>query len=302
MQIRALEVFVELAGAHSMRQAALRLNLAPTAIGRHIDQLEYHFRAKLIDRLPGGIVLTPAGRLLAERARGIINDAAAIRTLIDDLRELQRGVATIRAAGAVVSGLLAPALCDLRTRYPGLQFQVDVANAREVFTAVAEGHADLGITLFSPEPGSVGGQVAVCHSRIIPHVVVVNPGHALAGREAVSIRELAGTTLAIPDGSFGVRQSLDRMARAASLKLDPVFVTGALDLQKELAMRGMAALVLPELCCQREIASGLLLALPLAEGSRLQTALDICKAPDRTLSFAATAVLEALVARLAVVS
>lgn len=297
MQVRALEVFVELARADSIRQAAQRLNLAPTAVTRHIDQLEYYFRAKLIDRTPGGIVLTEAGRLLAQRAQGLMTEAEATRTLIDDLRGLQRGQATIRAAGAVVTGLLAPVLCDLHAHYPGLRFRIDVASARDVFSAVANGLADLGVTIFPPEADS-HGRVLVCHSSLVSHAVIVSPSHAFAQLASISMKMLCTQPLAIPDAAFGVRQKLERIARAAGLRLDPVFVTGSLDLQKELAMRGAAALVLPPLCCAREIASGLLVAVPLAGDSAIATSLDVCRAPDRTLTFAAQALLGALVERL----
>jgi DNA-binding transcriptional LysR family regulator len=297
MQVRALEVFVELARAASIRQAAQRLNLAPTAVTRHIDQLEYYFKAKLIDRTQGGIVLTEAGRLLAQRAQGLMTEAEATRTLIDDLRGLQRGQATIRAAGAVVSGLLAPVLCDMHARYPGLRFRVDVASARDVFAGVADGLADFGVTIFPPEADGQG-RVLVCHRSVVSHAVIVSPGHAFSRLDSVSMKLLCSQPLTIPDASFGVRQKLDRIARAAGLRLDPVFVTGSLDLQKELAMRGAAALVLPPLCCAREIASGLLVAVPLADDSAIETSLEICRASDRTLTFAAQTLLGVLVERL----
>jgi DNA-binding transcriptional LysR family regulator len=297
MQVRALEIFVELARASSIRQAAQRLNLAPTAVTRHLDQLEYYFKARLIDRTQCGIVLTEAGRLLAERAQGLMSEAEATRTLIDDLRGLQRGQASIRAAGALVTGLLAPVLCDLHARYPGLRFRVDVASARDVFAAVADGLADLGVTIFPPEADGQG-RVLVCHSSVVSHAVIVSPSHALARLASVSMKLLASQPLAIPDAAFGVRQKLERIARGAGLRLDPVFVTGSLDLQKDLAMRGAAALVLPPLCCAREIASGLLVAVPLADDSAIETSLDMCRAAERSLTFAAQTLLGALVVRL----
>jgi DNA-binding transcriptional LysR family regulator len=298
MQVRALEVFVELARSASIRQAAHRLNLAPTAISRHIDQLEYYFRAKLIDRTPGGIVLTEAGRVLAQQAQGLVSEAENTRTLIDDLRGLQRGQATISASGAVVSGLVAPALCRIHATHPRLRFHVDVASAGEVYAAVAEGVADLGITIFPPQDDG-RAKIAICHSSQMRHAMIVSPGHPLARLACVSMKTLCSQALAIPDTAFGVRRKLERMAKAACVRLDPVFVTGSLDLQKELAIRGAAALVLPPLCCAREIASGLLVAVDLAEDSAIETALELCRTPDRTLTFAAQTLLSEIVVGLA---
>ncbi len=291
MNIRAMQVFVELAASASIRQAAQRLSLSPTAITRQIDGLEYYFRARLVDRGAGGIELTEAGRLLAERARSIVNDAETTRALIDDLRGLQRGQVTIRAAGSVVAGLVAPVLCELHIRYPGLRFHVDVARAGEVLSAVGSGDADIGVTIFSPD----SARSMISSSYLISHAVIVGPAHPLASLPSISMKTLAGQPIAMPDASYGVRQSLQRSARAANVRLDPVFVTGSLDMQKELAARGAAVLVLPPLCCRREIDAGLLVAIPLAPDSMIYTSLDLCRAPDRTLSFAAQTVLDALV-------
>ncbi len=55
MQIRALMYFDELVRTNSMRQAAENLNVAPTAISRQIENLEYHFGAPLVERSARGV-------------------------------------------------------------------------------------------------------------------------------------------------------------------------------------------------------------------------------------------------------
>ncbi len=287
MQVRALQLFVEVARSESIRQAAQRLNMLPTALTRQIDSLEYFFRAELLDRGAAGIRLTEAGRLLAERATMIASDIDLTRALIDDLRRLDRGHVAILAGGAVVGGLLAPVLAALHRRHPALRFSISVTSAAEVIAGVADGSAALGVTIFSPD--SAG---ALIHRRFaIEHAIIVGAGHAFAAAPEVSLRMLAGASLALPDTGFGARQDLDRMARAASLRLDPVFVTGSLDMQKALALRGVAALVLPPLCCRDEIEAGRLVAVRMAADSAIRTTLDLCRAPNRSLPFAAQTVL-----------
>ena len=170
-------------------------------------------------------------------------DTETTRALIDDLRGLQRGTATVRTSGAVAANLLSPVLCDLHSRYPGLRFHVDVASAADVVSSVADGMADLGLTMFAPE----NTRATICQRFRINHAAIMSPRHRLANMAAMSMKQLAQETLAIPDMSFGVRTSLERMARDAGVRLDPVFVTGSLDLQIELAIRGSAVLVLPPL-------------------------------------------------------
>ena|SRR5689334_7153299 len=290
MHVRALQIFVELARSDSIRQAAQRLNITPTTVSRQIDALELYFGTELIDRSSAGIRLTEAGRLLVGRARLISSEIQITEALVDDLRGLQRGRATIRAGGAVVAGWLAPVIRDLHNEYPGLRFHVDVASAAEVFSGVNDGLADLGVTIFSPE----NNEAMICHSTPVSHAVIVGPTHPFACRGLISMPELARAALAIPDSSFGLRRKLECVAQGSGVQLDPIFETGSLDLQKELAMLGSTALILPPLCCKREIALGLLVAIPLSDESKIETSLDICRAPNRALPFAAQKLLQTL--------
>ena len=290
MQIRALLTFVELARSASIREAARRANTVPMAISRQIDHLEHFFRTELIDRTASGIRLTDAGRVLAERAQRLVTEIGSIRAEIDDLRGLKRGHVSVVAGGAVVAGLLVPVLCELNLRYPGLRFLVRTASTPAVVAAIENGTADVGITLFSPATAND----MICHRVRIDHAVIVSPEHTLSSLEAATLKQVSEHPMALPDGTFGVRQDLDRVARSMSIRLDPVFTTGALDVQKELALRGAAALILPPLCCGPEIAANQLKAIPLAACSTITTSLDLYRTPDRPMPFAAQALLDAV--------
>jgi DNA-binding transcriptional LysR family regulator len=61
---------------------------------------------------------------------------------------------------------------------------------------------------------------------------------------------------------------------------------------KELVLSGAAVTLLPTLTVRREIDAGQLCAVPLAAKSAISTHVDLCVAPDRQLSFAATKLLD----------
>lgn len=61
MQLRALMYFDELVRTNSMRAAAENLNVAPTAVSRQIENLEYYFGSPLVERSSRGVKLTAAG-------------------------------------------------------------------------------------------------------------------------------------------------------------------------------------------------------------------------------------------------
>ncbi|WP_296431688.1 LysR substrate-binding domain-containing protein, partial [Rhizobium sp. UBA1881] len=264
------------------------LNVAPTAISRQIENLEYHFGAPLVERSSRGVKLTAAGELLAARAGRTLRELDHVGQLIEDLKGLQAGRVAIHANGATVANLLAPALAEFSLKYPKLHFEVTISSARQAVEAANGGEADIAVTLFAP---AVTGTKVRLRSEIA-YDLIVSTGHPAAERLEVSLKDIADYPLALPDPSFGFRQAFDALFEKAGLSFDAVFVTSSLEMLKELVLSGAAATLLPALTVRREIEAGQLRAVPLAPRSAIRTHVDLCVAPDRQLSFAASKLLD----------
>ncbi|KIZ46209.1 LysR family transcriptional regulator, partial [Rhodopseudomonas palustris] len=91
MRFLALRYFNEVAKLGSIRKAADRLHVAPSAVSRQIAQLEHELDAVLFERSKMGVQLTSAGEVLARQSNRIFRDLERARTEIDDLRGLRRG-------------------------------------------------------------------------------------------------------------------------------------------------------------------------------------------------------------------
>lgn len=291
MRLKALEFFVELSRAGSIRQIAREHGVKPSVISRQISSLEHYFRTELFDRNAEGIRLTESGRLLVDFARSMLAQARNARATVDDLRGLERGEVIIYAGGAPATGMLASVLADLHRRYPRLRFILYSASARDVEIAVADGVADLGFTIFPANLGKIDLQ----HRVSLEHRLIVSRDHPFAKLDHISLQQFSEVALALPDKSFGARRSLDAVLAEESIQMEPTFECNSLSVQKELAISGAAALVLPVMCCQRELASGLLVAVPIAAAENLGTTLDLFSGRGRTLPFAARKLADALV-------
>jgi DNA-binding transcriptional LysR family regulator len=284
VQIRALIYFNELVRCGTMRKAANKLGVAPTAISRQIENLEHEFGAPLVERQPTGVRLTAAGELLAARSAKTLRELEHVRTLISDLKGLQAGRVSIHVNGAAGSGLLAPALADFSLTYPKLRFEITISSVDQAIKALTDGEADLALTLFTPGDHNVSVR---CRLHIA-HAAVVAPSHPLASREEIALVDLQQYPLCLPDGSFGIRKAIDaEMTEAGLPPLDPAFTISSVAIQKEFARRGTAVLILPLITVRRECEAGDLKAIPLA-GRPLRTYLDLLQSRDRPLSFAAT--------------
>ncbi|XUY26403.1 LysR family transcriptional regulator [Agrobacterium sp. rho-8.1] len=283
MNLRALMYFDELVRTSSMRAAAENLNVAPTAVSRQIDNLEEYFGAPLVERSSRGVTLTAAGQLLAERAGKTLRELGHVHQLIDDLKGLERGRATIYSNGATVASLLAPALSQFAQAYPKLRFEVHITSARQAIDALVSSQADIAITLFAPKTT----EVKILAKREICYDVILPADHPLAARTSISLKELANMPLALPEKTFAARQAFDALFTQAGVALDPVFTASSLELLRELVLDHAAVTLLPALAVARDIKSGQMVAIPLSGSKGVRTQIELCVAPERDLSFAA---------------
>jgi DNA-binding transcriptional LysR family regulator len=94
----------------SFSSAAQRLYVSQPPLSRQIRDLESEFNVKLFERNRQEVKLTRVGRALLARARELIRDAEALRTLAremvaEDYEELQIGYAPAPTA-AIIAGIL----------------------------------------------------------------------------------------------------------------------------------------------------------------------------------------------------
>ncbi|WP_426239485.1 LysR family transcriptional regulator [Pararhizobium sp. DWP1-1-3] len=88
---RVLRYIDEVARCGSIRAAGERLNVAPSAINKHILQLEEAIGEPLFERLPRGLRLTPAGEILVAHVRRTIKEFSQVEADIRDMKTLQSG-------------------------------------------------------------------------------------------------------------------------------------------------------------------------------------------------------------------
>ncbi|MBU2957708.1 LysR family transcriptional regulator [Paracoccus sp. 1_MG-2023] len=272
MDRQAIELFQELARTGSIRQTAEAVGVSPTAVTRQLDKLERNFGSPLVERTPRGVRLTAAGEMLAAKSRDIARELTLTHQMIDDLKGLRRGHASIHVNGAAISSILGPALSEFALLYPGISVEVSVTSAQGALDAVAMGATDLAVTMFAP----ADSRILTRYRGPVRHEPVMAPDHPLAAREAIGIAQMAEHRLALPDRGFGVRRAFDRLMRAQGIdRFEPAFTTSSMELQKDLARRGAAVLILPRMAVRHDLDAGTLIARPFEPRARIETLLEL---------------------------
>jgi DNA-binding transcriptional LysR family regulator len=213
MTLEQLRIFVAVAEREHVTHAAEDLHLTQSAVSAAIAALEARHDVRLFDRVGRGVVLNQAGRLFRERARAVLNEAAAAETALADLGGLKHGTLSIQASQTIARYWLPERLVAFQKAHPGIVVKVEIGNTAQAAKAVTEGAAELGLV-----EGEI--DVPVLSSRVIDEdqlVLLVGPAHPWAGRRGLPIAELAQSAWVLRELGSGTRSAFETVLRARGL-------------------------------------------------------------------------------------
>lgn len=146
MELRQLELFVTVAEAGSIHQAARKLMLAQPSVSESLRKLERHVGTPLLLRSNRGISLTAAGQVLFDRAVEILgridSSLEEIRSAARPRRALRVGLLSgFAAAGELTSSIMA----SYARKHPEVDISVRDLTYADQFDAVANGEVEVAI-------------------------------------------------------------------------------------------------------------------------------------------------------------
>ncbi|MEV0680341.1 LysR family transcriptional regulator [Actinosynnema sp. NPDC050436] len=253
--LESLRLLVLVGELGSLGRAAHELGVAQPSASKRLSTLERRLGLALVDRGRRGSTLTPAGVVVTERARRVLDEVTGLLAGADALRA-QRDAGLRVAASMTVAEHLAPGwLGELRRTHPDLHVGLRVTNSETVLRLLRDGAADLG---FVEAPGTLTGlstrKVAV--DRL---AVVVPPGHRWS-RRPVTATELAGTPLVVRERGSGTRDTFDRALPDA---VPPALELGSTTAVRGAVVAGVAPAVLSVLAVAHDLADGRLVEVPV---------------------------------------
>ncbi|CAB3928388.1 LysR family transcriptional regulator [Achromobacter anxifer] len=125
-RLHGMELFAEVAKAHSFSRAAAALGMPTSTVSRHVAELERAVGLRLLSRNTRRVELTDAGRLYFERCRRIVAEAEIAHEELRDQLEVPSGPLRVQLPAAYALDALIPALVAFGSRYPEIRLQMSV--------------------------------------------------------------------------------------------------------------------------------------------------------------------------------
>ncbi|MCI3269585.1 LysR substrate-binding domain-containing protein [Streptomyces cylindrosporus] len=182
LDLRLVRYFTAVAEHRHFGRAAESLHITQPSLSRQIAGLEQQVGARLLDRTPRGTRLTEAGQAFLPRARALLRSAEQAAA------EARAAAEPSRFTVGFTSGLfVTAAVREMRRRHPEADVRSMHLGWDEARTALLERRVDVAVTRLPFATDQL--EVTVLYDE--PRAIVVPVGHRLAGKESVTVDDIA---------------------------------------------------------------------------------------------------------------
>lgn len=257
MDLRSLNIFIEVAELGSFTQAGEKLGYSQPTISFQIKQLEKEMGVPLFDRIGHTVSLTDAGRDALSYAQNICHMSQEMILGSAGRREAS-GVLRLGMADSLGAPLIAGHFGKFRSTYPKVALHITTGDTGALLEYLDHNEVDMICTMddhvYDPN------YIIANEEEICVHFVA-SPQNALAGKERVSIEELMPQPFLLTEKGMSYRRLMDEKLARDSREIQPVLETGRADLICSLAEENVGIAFLPDYVTEESVRNGRLVRL-----------------------------------------
>lgn len=214
MELRQLEYFIAIAETGAFSRAAIRLGIAQPVLSRQIKALEQELGTELYHRNGRGIVLSEAGKLLEQHARGVVETTAGAKRAIHSLGTAPSGRVVIGMPPSVGAILTAPIVKQFRGEFPRVSLGVMEGFSGHVLEWLTTGRIDVAVLYNAPRTSALATDPLLTDELYLLGPVADPAG---AGDGTVAAARLAQIPLILPSRPHGLRVLIDDFLAGAGV-------------------------------------------------------------------------------------
>lgn len=253
MELSQLRTFREVAETLSFTRASQKLNLTQSAVSHQIKALERELGEPLFIRARHGVRLSDAGKLALEYAERILEEADALRERITGRDRAPRGRVRAAAATQAFVHLFARLFESFMREHEGIELMFRTTVSTEQTVAdITGGGADVGfasLPVYSPVL-----QVTELFEDEL--VLVVGPGHRLAGERSVALDELKRERFILFEHGASIRRASDAFFKRVGLQPELALESNDTYFVKLMVEHGLGLSLMPSWAVREEASAG----------------------------------------------
>lgn len=241
MTLTQLRYLVALADHRHFGKAADACAISQPTLSAQLRKLERELQAALIER-GASITLTPLGKAVVSRARGILSEADEITSIARRGEEPLAGPRRIGIIPTLCPYLLPWALPAFKAEHPRLDLICHETMTDAIVSAVKARELDWGLIADDPDDPSLIAQSLLEE----PFFAALPPGHPLTKKRHVLQSELSAERILVLGEGHCLREQTQAVCNAASVAGDDIRAT-SLETLRGLVAAGQGVTLLPAL-------------------------------------------------------
>jgi DNA-binding transcriptional LysR family regulator len=244
VEIRHLRYFIAVAEELHFGRAAQRLGMAQPPLSQQIRRLEEELGVQLLQRTKRRVQLTGPGRAFLEEARKTVAQMSRAAEVAQRASRGEVGRLAIGFLGAATYSLLPAILKVFRSRFPGVEIELNELKSSELIQSLHQGRIHVGLVRM-PVNDEVLAVEPILQERL---VVALPEQHPLARKPRIAFAELADEAFLAPPRQLATsfHDQLTELARQAGFNLRLGAEASQLQTILSLVAAGMGVTLVPE--------------------------------------------------------
>ena len=244
METDALRWFQLVADGYTVTEVSEVYGVSQPGVSRALARLEQEVGTPLLRRSGRVLRMTHAGAAFKRHVDSLVNDLDDGLAAVDELVDPEGGVVTLAHPLSLGSWLVPGLIRAFRRDHPRVRVVLQrtaVGETGRVSQLLATRRADVELTAHRV----TGADIEWRRILVEPLVLAVPPTHALAGRQSVSLAEVAGEPFVVRRPPSGMRTETLALCEAAGFFPDLAFEVDDLPTVRGLVSVGLGVAVVP---------------------------------------------------------
>jgi LysR family hydrogen peroxide-inducible transcriptional activator len=246
VEIHQLRYFCAVVRNGTFTRAALEERVAQPSLSQQILKLETELGAKLFERCPRSVRLTPFGSAFLPRAERILRELSEAKAEVVEMSGRDQGEIRLGAIPTLAPYILPPVLSILSCQHPGIAVTIIEDTTQVLVDKLHAGTVHMVLAAL-PVPGTELISLDLFRE---PFFIVLPESHRLSTRKAIRLEELRSEPFLLLKEGHCFRESALALCRKAKVAPNVVFESGQFATILGLVSAGMGISAVPKMAVQ----------------------------------------------------
>jgi DNA-binding transcriptional LysR family regulator len=229
-----LRVFYHAAKNLNYTAAANELFITQPAVTFQMKAFEEFCNLKLFKKRARRLFLTDEGRALFEYAEKIFIYEKEIENVIEDMRELKRGVLSLGTTKAYARYFMPLMLSTFHEKFPKIKIQLNEGSSLEMTYSLLDFKIEVAVVAKAGELPEVDFFPFSKEEM----AVIVAPGHPFTKKRSIAFKDLANEPFIMKEKGSGTRKLVEELFLNTDCTPDILMETSNTEFIKQLVQRG----------------------------------------------------------------